>query len=415
MLVKYLSDTRQYDERLIMSNDIKRRGFSIIELIVVLAIIAILLSLLLPAVLKARKTANGLICKNNMRQIGIAIASYESTFGKLPPSAIWGGEPGEQLQDGKWAVGILDRVAMGLAPATEEPRMMANWALMLLPYVEADNLFNLYDFSKPVSDPVNEQVRTSEVSVFKCPLDPFNGPDNHFDRMLLAGGEGNKYARGNYAINMGSNRGCFQHVDGSPTEWPVGNRDNVPGTDCYLVDGSNIFEDNTQLWGGGAAGVNKSFRVEDVESGASNFIVVDEIRAGVNPFDLRGSWALGFIGASVTARHGKVGLQEDGFGPNNLDEDSDDIYGCSKVKEAISSNITESNKWLRDVGMPCFSSSNPLDNEVNFQQTGRSMHPVGVHALYLDGSVSYISNNINPDVWSAHHDRLTNEIIQRVQ
>jgi len=253
------------------------------------------------------------------------------------------------------------------------------------------------------------------VAVYKCPTDPFNGSDNHYDRLLLANSSGNTYARGNYAINMGSNRGCFQHAEGSPTEWPAGNRDNDTGQDCYFVDGQKIFEDNTQLWGGGGAGVNKSFKMSEFRSGTSNFIIVDEIRAGVNPIDIRGSWALGFIGASVTARHGKVGTQEDGFGPNNLDDDSDDIYGCSKVHESISTDKIISTAWLQKAGMPCFSSSNFLDNEVNFQQTARSMHAKGVNVLYLDGGVKYVSNNINPDVWSAHHDRLTHDHIQRDQ
>lgn len=393
----------------------RRRGFSLIELLVVLTIIGVLLSLLLPAVMKARGSARRLVCQNNLKQICLALSNYESSFSKLPPSAIWGGEPGEQLQGGKWAVGILDRVAMGLAPDTEEPRMMANWALMILPYVEADNLYNLYDFSKPVSDPANEQVRSTSVPVYQCPSDPFNTPENQFDRLLLANSEGNKYARGNFAINMGSNRGCFKHPEGAPTEWPVGNRDNATGEDCYFVDGQRIFEDNTQLWGGGAAGVNKSFKISDIQSGTSNFVVIDEIRAGVSPIDIRGSWALGFIGASVTARHGKVGDQEDGFGPNNLSDDSDDIYGCSKIHESISPDRVASKAWLREAGMPCYSSSNFLENEVNFQQTARSAHVGGVNVGFMDGGVKFISNNINPDIWSAYHDRLTHDVIQRTQ
>src|SRR5689334_11131670 len=100
----------------------KRGGFTLIELLVVIAIIAILIALLLPAVQQAREAARQTQCKNNLKQLGLALHNYHDAFGRFPSSAIWG-------------------VRLTTGPDTYGP-YHHTWLTALLPYLDQQNLFN---------------------------------------------------------------------------------------------------------------------------------------------------------------------------------------------------------------------------------------------------------------------------------
>jgi prepilin-type N-terminal cleavage/methylation domain-containing protein/prepilin-type processing-associated H-X9-DG protein len=318
----------------------RRNGFTLVELLVVIAIIGILVSLLLPAVQAARESGRRAQCSNNLKQIMIAVHLYHDAVKKLPASISF-----SSGQD----IGTSDN-------------LQANWLIVILPFFEQQNVYDQFNFSKYISDPVNRIPRGVKIPSLICPSD-ITTP--HFQGS--SSGEGDNWARGNYAAN-GAN------------EYAVG--------DCN--GRGHIGWDNVDFRG--VMGVNRACNMGQVTDGTSNTLFVGEIRKGLNATDRRGSWALGTAGASALFKHGNGG---DANGPNCPCVPSDDLEGCQQIVQSVTKA-----KMTRQ-RMTCY---NETGGAGSWQSTPRSTHPGGVQIGMGDGSVRFISDTVqttgckvNPD------------------
>ena len=115
-----------------------RRGFTMIELMVVLVVITILLAILIPAVQQSRMTASQVQCRVRMKQIGLALHGHEATFGQFPAF-------------------VNDRFS---------------WLVTLLPYMELSSVRDKLDLKAGAGDSVNEKIYLIPIEVYCCPTDP---------------------------------------------------------------------------------------------------------------------------------------------------------------------------------------------------------------------------------------------------
>lgn len=134
------------DSKTVPKRACRHRGFTLIELLVVIAIIAILIALLLPAVQQAREAARRTQCKNNMKQLGLALHNYHDTFNRFPMQ------------------GYINDTSN---PSAYQPRHFT-WITMILPYFDQAPLYNQINFSIPAwgQAHVGQQLAT-----LRCPSD----------------------------------------------------------------------------------------------------------------------------------------------------------------------------------------------------------------------------------------------------
>lgn len=280
------------------------RGFTLIELLVVIAIIAILIALLLPAVQQAREAARRSSCKNNLKQLGLALHNYESIHGLLPPGYLHKPDPAGSGAN-----------HMGYA-----------WGLMILPQLEQTSLYQEFSCNIPIFDIAQRTPRERHLPVFLCPSDPFSS--NAFVVRDDTTSPIEQYGAASYAANWG------------------------PST-------ATVNLDDTPLLSQGVFYRNSATRFRDLTDGLSNTLFLGERTNGPLPgtsvgghqyFETAWSAAVREV-TDPTDDHGHMVLFETQFRPNQHGTDDKGLsaphtgigqftMGDGSVR-AISENIDE--------------------------------------------------------------------------
>jgi len=222
----------------------RRRGFTLIELLVVIAIIAILIALLLPAVQQAREAARRSQCKNNLKQLGLALHNYHDTFNMFPINYS--------------TVFTLDNIAL-------------SWMVGILPYVDQAPLYNQVNFNQginndprspnpagtPIANPSNGWVAQQVIPVYKCPTD--TSPN------LLSG-------RANYGGTWAVN--SYKGVAGANWAWGSWVSPAQFNNTRWGVSNNGLDRGNGILFRGN--GFPYSNNMRDVTDGTSNTFAVGE-------------------------------------------------------------------------------------------------------------------------------------------
>jgi prepilin-type N-terminal cleavage/methylation domain-containing protein/prepilin-type processing-associated H-X9-DG protein len=142
-----------------------RSGFTLIELLVVIAIIGVLIAVLLPAVQKVRTLAARLECKNNLRQVGLALQNYHGRNNCFPPAYITNLQPGTQPSQDVNGNCTWNETGPGWG-----------WGALLLGDLDQGPLSQQIRFDLDIKDPANAVTRNVSLKVFTCPSEP--QPDN---------------------------------------------------------------------------------------------------------------------------------------------------------------------------------------------------------------------------------------------
>ncbi len=349
-----------------------RRGFTLIELLVVIAIIAVLIALLLPAVQQAREAARRSQCKNNMKQLGLAIHNYADAFGAFPPGRIVYVAPTD------------DHTASANSNSTTGTGNCFSAFAQLLPQLDQGPLYNQINFNSGPDTTPNNGPSTVHLPMFQCPSDS--------GIPALAQGTG-MVGVTNYVMNTG-------------TTFPVSL--NNPGSTAV----TGVFFENSNV------------RFADISDGTSQTICISEqvLSKVGDPTSSGGDWT------GVAPSTGFVlttGNNNTNNGPELLNYPGDCIAGSNL-------QLTRGNRLL--YGAPGHSMYNHIrsPNDTNIDCRGglphsvrnyywwsrlshnvatHSRHTGGVHSLFCDGHVQFMSNVIDLPTWQGLGSRNGGEVL----
>ncbi len=314
----------------------RKTGFTLIELLVVIAIIAILIALLLPAVQQAREAARRSTCKNNLKQIGLALHNYLETHRVFPSGALSRINPGDTVSGLEWR---------------------PTGFMLILPFIDQQPLYDIYDFNCGTGGcadtsgdtPQNAFLDQGKLPIYQCPSMSsslanlrVNPRDGHLDNTDA----GTTYTS-SYALNSGGKYNS--------------------GRDDYWNRRSRIDNVNTSTIG--VFFPNSSSTMADLKDGSSNTFLAGEAEQDDTSTNIS---ALGIDGDVTNRRH---------------------AYWTEGHHHVMRSTL---NPPFPSIG-ECVSKTGIDYRECTM--TFGSPHAGGLHMLMGDGSTRFVSENIHITTW----------------
>ncbi len=341
-------------DRLAHDRQRNEEGFTLVELLVVIAIIGILVALLLPAVQASRSAARRIHCKNQLKQMGLAVLNFESARRSLPVAGLVTPEESDSM----------------FAPnfkSTSGPQI--GWMVLILPFLEEQPLYDQFEIGIDAS--VFDQIddpQARAVQQYLCPSDQALG------RQFVhpAWSEGKPLAKGNFAAYISP-----QHI---------GDQQFFPGALGGFQPGDPAM---------------KGQRMAQIRDGASRTLLATEVIARDDERDPRGAWAVPWGAASVLAVH-----IDHLWTPNQSQYHQSGVTHYVPDPEYLTWAHTPNNRETADLllacprpiqskleGVPCLRASTA--ERLYVTGAARSRHPGGVNAVALDGHVGFMNDDID--------------------